>query len=92
MISLFCLCRGIGLGGFLNFTMGTNLVRMPNTLGGCCSYDVLEFLPVASDKSHARIIWDCAWAAEGDLFATASRDKTVSSRMISMALMTFSVL
>ncbi|KAJ7507735.1 WD40-repeat-containing domain protein [Mycena galericulata] len=35
------------------------------------------YLPVAADKSHGRIIWDCAWAAEGDIFATASRDKTV---------------
>ncbi|KAG6820095.1 hypothetical protein H0H93_005407 [Arthromyces matolae] len=35
------------------------------------------FLPIASDKSHGRIIWDCAWAGEGDVFATASRDKTV---------------
>ncbi|KAF8231867.1 WD40 repeat-like protein [Tricholoma matsutake] len=35
------------------------------------------FVPVAADKSHGRIIWDCAWAAEGYIFATASRDKTV---------------
>ncbi|KAG5638999.1 hypothetical protein H0H81_007907 [Sphagnurus paluster] len=35
------------------------------------------FIPIAADKSHGRIIWDCAWAAEGDVFATASRDKTV---------------
>ncbi|KAF8076319.1 WD40-repeat-containing domain protein [Lyophyllum atratum] len=35
------------------------------------------FIPVAADKSHGRIIWDCAWAVEGDVFATASRDKTV---------------
>ncbi|KAF5331613.1 hypothetical protein D9611_007734 [Ephemerocybe angulata] len=35
------------------------------------------FVPVAADKSHGRIIWDCAWAPEGDFFATASRDKTV---------------
>ncbi|OCH94238.1 WD40 repeat-like protein [Obba rivulosa] len=35
------------------------------------------FTPVAADKSHARIIWDCAWAHESDVFATASRDKTV---------------
>lgn len=35
------------------------------------------FVPVAADKSHARIIWDCAWAHENDVFATASRDKTV---------------
>jgi WD40 repeat protein len=35
------------------------------------------FVPVAADKSHARIIWDCAWSQEGDFFATASRDKSV---------------
>ena len=34
---------------------------------------------VAADKSHTRIIWDCAWSAEGDVFATASRDKTVGA-------------
>jgi elongator complex protein 2 len=36
------------------------------------------YLPLASDNSHTRIIWDCAWSDEGDIFATASRDKTVS--------------
>ncbi|KAG1874502.1 WD40-repeat-containing domain protein [Suillus subalutaceus] len=36
-----------------------------------------RYVPVAADKSHGRIIWDCAWSCEGDLFATASRDKTV---------------
>ncbi|TFL05670.1 WD40 repeat-like protein [Pterulicium gracile] len=35
------------------------------------------YTPVASDKSHGRIIWDCCWTVEGDAFATASRDKTV---------------
>ncbi|TEB30200.1 WD40 repeat-like protein [Coprinellus micaceus] len=35
------------------------------------------FVPVTADKSHARIIWDCAWSQEGDFFATASRDKSV---------------
>jgi len=35
------------------------------------------FIPFAADKSHARIVWDCAWAKEGDVFATASRDKVV---------------
>ncbi|RPD61869.1 WD40 repeat-like protein [Lentinus tigrinus ALCF2SS1-7] len=35
------------------------------------------YVPIAADKSHGRIIWDCAWAPEGDIFATASRDKTV---------------
>jgi hypothetical protein len=39
------------------------------------------FVPIAADKSHGRIIWDCAWAAEGYIFATASRDKTVSSKI-----------
>ena len=36
------------------------------------------FVPVAAEKAHARIIWDCAWAHEGDVFVTAARDKTVS--------------
>ena len=36
------------------------------------------YVPVAADKTHGRIIWDCAWAMEGDIFATASRDKTVN--------------
>ncbi|KAH9938447.1 WD40-repeat-containing domain protein [Fomitopsis serialis] len=35
------------------------------------------YVPLAADRSHARIIWDCAWAPQGDIFATASRDKTV---------------
>lgn len=35
------------------------------------------YKPLTLDKSHGRIIWDCAWAREGDVFATASRDKTV---------------
>ncbi|KAN0124534.1 WD40-repeat-containing domain protein [Russula decolorans] len=35
------------------------------------------YVPIAVDKSHARIIWDGAWAADGKVFATASRDKTV---------------
>ncbi|PFH51457.1 hypothetical protein AMATHDRAFT_142786 [Amanita thiersii Skay4041] len=36
-----------------------------------------KYIPVAADKSHGRIIWDCAWSMEGDVFATASRDKSV---------------
>jgi WD40 repeat protein len=35
------------------------------------------YIPIASEKAHSRIIWDCGWAIEGDVFATASRDKTV---------------
>ncbi|KAF8913841.1 WD40-repeat-containing domain protein [Gymnopilus junonius] len=35
------------------------------------------YKPIAAAKSHGRIIWDCGWSAEGDIFATASRDKTV---------------
>ncbi|KAG8869257.1 hypothetical protein FRB98_002739 [Tulasnella sp. 332] len=35
------------------------------------------YAPCASDKAHARIIWDCAWSSDGSLFATAGRDKLV---------------
>jgi elongator complex protein 2 len=35
------------------------------------------YIPIAAEKAHTRIIWDCGWAIEGDVFATASRDKTV---------------
>ncbi|KAH9943104.1 WD40 repeat-like protein [Epithele typhae] len=35
------------------------------------------YVPVAAERAHGRIVWDCAWAPEGDAFATASRDKTV---------------
>lgn len=35
------------------------------------------YQPCASAKSHARIIWDAAWASDASFFATASRDKTV---------------
>ncbi|BGP40443.1 Elongator subunit elp2 [Rhodotorula kratochvilovae] len=35
------------------------------------------YLPIASARSHARIIWDAAWASDASFFATASRDKTV---------------
>ncbi|TDL29335.1 WD40 repeat-like protein [Rickenella mellea] len=35
------------------------------------------YVPTTAEKPHARIIWDCAWACEGDIFATAARDKLV---------------
>ncbi|KAG7097028.1 hypothetical protein E1B28_004421 [Marasmius oreades] len=36
------------------------------------------YIPFRTEsKAHGRIIWDCAWSREGDIFATASRDKTV---------------
>ncbi|GAA6050328.1 hypothetical protein JCM3770_002965 [Rhodotorula araucariae] len=35
------------------------------------------YSPAANAKSHARIIWDAAWASDASFFATASRDKTV---------------
>ena len=41
--------------------------------------DKIGYEPVAvAEKAHARIVWDCSWAADGACFATASRDKTVS--------------
>ena len=35
--------------------------------------------PLAGERAHARIVWDCAWSMRADerVFATASRDKTV---------------
>jgi len=48
---------------------------------------IAGFVPVAVDKSHARIIWDCAWAQEGDVFGTASRDKTVHGFLLSSVLL-----
>ncbi|GAA5950694.1 hypothetical protein JCM21900_000482 [Sporobolomyces salmonicolor] len=36
----------------------------------------LGYRPIASSKSHARIIWDACWAADDSFFVTASRDKT----------------
>ncbi|TFK28799.1 elongator complex protein 2 [Coprinopsis marcescibilis] len=39
--------------------------------------DDAGFVPISGDKTHGRIIWDCAWAPDGAIFATASRDKTV---------------
>ncbi|KAG9016250.1 hypothetical protein FRB90_003604 [Tulasnella sp. 427] len=35
------------------------------------------YSPIAFEKGHARIIWDCAWSKDGHLFATAGRDKLV---------------
>ena len=44
-----------------------------------CFFETLiqGYIPIAAEKAHARIIWDCGWAIGGDVFATASRDKTV---------------
>jgi WD40 repeat protein len=43
------------------------------------------YAAVAADKSHGRVIWDCAWAYEGHVFATASRDKTVRAQVAVVA-------
>ncbi|KAF9107093.1 Elongator subunit elp2 [Mortierella sp. AM989] len=32
---------------------------------------------VASNKAHARILWDCSWSHDDSMFATGSRDKTI---------------
>jgi WD40 repeat protein len=43
------------------------------------------YAAVAADKSHGRVIWDCAWACEGHVFATASRDKTARVQVVVVA-------
>ena len=35
-----------------------------------------EYMAVAANKSHGRIIWDCSFSDCGNAFVTASRDKT----------------
>ena len=37
---------------------------------------------VTKNKAHARIIWDCSWSHDDLLFATGSRDKSVSRQYI----------
>ncbi|KAF9319376.1 Elongator subunit elp2 [Podila horticola] len=32
---------------------------------------------IASNKAHARILWDCSWSADDSMFATGSRDKMI---------------
>lgn len=36
-----------------------------------------DFEPIAADRSHARIVWDCAFAPGGEYFVTVSRDKQI---------------
>lgn len=49
--------------------------QLPEAEGG-----EVVFEPFTGERSHSRIIWDCAWSADISrpyVFATASRDKTV---------------
>ncbi|WFD06633.1 Elongator subunit elp2 [Malassezia vespertilionis] len=40
--------------------------------------DRTTYTPYTGERTHARIVWDCAWAWDAvHTFATASRDKTV---------------
>lgn len=61
------------------FQKGENGMKLYIFVDGSDDEWVSGYAPVAADKSHGRIIWDCAWSCEGDIFATASRDKTVST-------------
>ena len=35
------------------------------------------FEAIAADRSHSRIVWDCAWAPDDTYFVTVSRDKQI---------------
>jgi elongator complex protein 2 len=61
-------------GEYGGYPVACNLTYRSLTLDG--------YVPIAANKAHARIIWDCAWAHEGDVFATAARDKLVSRELI----------
>ncbi|KAI9356210.1 quinon protein alcohol dehydrogenase-like superfamily [Zopfochytrium polystomum] len=43
-------------------------------------------LAVNNSKSHSRIIWDCSWAPDSNLFATGSRDRMVKLWSLALAL------
>ncbi|SNX86894.1 related to ELP2 - 29 kDa subunit of elongator and elongating RNA polymerase II holoenzyme [Melanopsichium pennsylvanicum] len=46
----------------------------------CAAGERVEFVPFTGERSHARIVWDCAWSNDVSrpyVFATASRDKTI---------------
>ncbi len=54
--------------------------RMYERKGALQGDSDVRFEPFTGERSHARIIWDCAWSTDLSrpyVFATASRDKTV---------------
>ena len=54
--------------------------RIYEKVSASAGTDEVRFVPFTGERSHARIIWDCAWSADISrpyVFATASRDKTI---------------
>jgi elongator complex protein 2 len=61
--------------------MVRNPLACPNQLGWLSDLfcQATDFIPVAADRTHARIIWDCAWAPDDSYFVTVSRDKQLKT-------------
>lgn len=75
MIGISWQSQEIGHGDYSYWKKAVSILEV--NIGPFFIPNSTAFKPTAAAKAHGRIIWDCAWSAEGDIFATASRDKSV---------------